>query len=107
MRTRHLNKAYILLFILLLAAPALHSQQEVVDRVVAVVGREPIFLSDLNSQIELYTFTNRVDPNTPGLREQVLEVMSISAPINFKLKGRVVTLSENKNFEERNKRLYN
>ena len=75
MRTRHLNKAYILLFILLLAAPALHSQQEVVDRVVAVVGREPIFLSDLNSQIELYTFTNRVDPNTPGLREQVLEVM--------------------------------
>ncbi|MCX6327847.1 MAG: FecR family protein [Bacteroidia bacterium] len=39
--------------------------------------------------------------------EQVLQVMSISAPINFKLKGRVVTLSENKNFEELNKRLYN
>ena len=37
--------------------------------------------------------------------EQVLEVMSISAPINFKLKGRVVTLSENKNFEELNKNL--
>lgn len=39
--------------------------------------------------------------------EQVLEVMSISAPINFKLKGRVVTLSENKKLEELNKRLYN
>jgi len=39
--------------------------------------------------------------------EQVLEVMSITAPINFKLKGKVVTLSENKNFEELNKRLYN
>jgi len=39
--------------------------------------------------------------------EQVLEVMSLSAPINFKLKGRVVTLSENKNFEELNKSLYN
>jgi ferric-dicitrate binding protein FerR (iron transport regulator) len=39
--------------------------------------------------------------------EQVLEVMSISAPITFKLKGRVVTLSENKNFEELNKALYN
>jgi len=38
--------------------------------------------------------------------EQVLEVMSISAPINFKLKGRVVTLSENKNFEELNRSLY-
>jgi ferric-dicitrate binding protein FerR (iron transport regulator) len=39
--------------------------------------------------------------------EQVLEVMSLSAPINFKLKGRVVTLSENKNFEKLNKSLYN
>ena len=32
--------------------------------------------------------------------EQVLEVMSITAPISFKLKGKVVTLSENKSFEE-------
>jgi ferric-dicitrate binding protein FerR (iron transport regulator) len=39
--------------------------------------------------------------------EQVLEVMSLSAPINFKLKGRIVTLSENKNFEKLNKSLYN
>jgi ferric-dicitrate binding protein FerR (iron transport regulator) len=39
--------------------------------------------------------------------EQVLEVISITAPINFKLRGRVVTLSENKNVEELNKRLYN
>ncbi len=39
--------------------------------------------------------------------EQVLEVMSISFPMNFKLKGRVVTLSENKNFEELSKSLYN
>ena len=38
--------------------------------------------------------------------EQVLEVMSITAPINFKLKGRVVTLSESKNFEKLNKNLY-
>jgi len=38
--------------------------------------------------------------------DQVLEVMSISAPINFKLKGKVITLSENKNFEENNKILY-
>lgn len=39
--------------------------------------------------------------------DQVLQVMSLSAPINFKLKGKVVTLSENKNFEELNKSLYN
>jgi ferric-dicitrate binding protein FerR (iron transport regulator) len=38
--------------------------------------------------------------------EQVLEVMSITAPINFKLKGNVVTLSENKDFIKVNKDLY-
>ncbi len=38
--------------------------------------------------------------------EQVLEVMSISAPINFRLKGRIVTLSENKQFYNYNG-LYN
>jgi len=39
--------------------------------------------------------------------EQVLEVMSITAPLSFKLKGRIVTLSENRNFEKINKTLYN
>ncbi|MCX6320826.1 MAG: FecR family protein [Bacteroidia bacterium] len=38
--------------------------------------------------------------------EQVLEVMSITAPIDFKLNGRVVTLSEDKNLIEVNKNLY-
>jgi len=39
--------------------------------------------------------------------EQVLEVMSLSAPIDFTVRGRVVTLSENKNFKEINRKLYN
>ncbi|MBI5009411.1 MAG: FecR family protein [Bacteroidia bacterium] len=39
--------------------------------------------------------------------EQVLEVMSISAPIRYKLEGRVVTLSENRNFKGVKKNLYN
>lgn len=39
--------------------------------------------------------------------EQVLEVMSITAPIRYKLEGRVVTLSENKNFKGIKKNLYN
>jgi len=38
--------------------------------------------------------------------EQVLEVMSISAPIKYKLEGRVVTLSENKNFRDIQRDLY-
>jgi transmembrane sensor len=38
--------------------------------------------------------------------EQVLEVMSITAPIDFKLTGRVVTIFEDKKFIEANKNLY-
>jgi transmembrane sensor len=38
--------------------------------------------------------------------EQVLEVMSITAPLGFKLNGRVVTLSEDNNLIEVNKNLY-
>ncbi len=39
--------------------------------------------------------------------DQVLKVMSLAAPINYKLEGRVITLSENRNFVEQNKNLYN
>jgi transmembrane sensor len=39
--------------------------------------------------------------------EQVLEVMSLSAPIDFDLNGKIVTLSEGKNFDALNKDLYN
>jgi peptidyl-prolyl cis-trans isomerase SurA len=45
------------------------------DRVVAVVGREAIFLSDLAAQVEFSAMSNRVDLATPGLREQVLDAM--------------------------------
>jgi len=39
--------------------------------------------------------------------EQVLKVMSVSAPIDFKMEGRVVTLGENKKFTEISKRINN
>jgi len=39
--------------------------------------------------------------------EQVLEVMSITAPIRFRVKGRTVTISENKKSENLYKQLYN
>jgi transmembrane sensor len=38
--------------------------------------------------------------------EQVLDFMSITAPINFKLKGRVVTISENRSFDKLSEKLY-
>ena len=70
------NKLHIGIFILyILFIIPLGAQPQVIDRIVAIVGKEPIMLSDLNAQIELYTFTNRVDPVTPGLKEQVLDAM--------------------------------
>jgi ferric-dicitrate binding protein FerR (iron transport regulator) len=55
-------------------------------------------------RLKTFRFTGTI---TAEPIEQVLEVLSISAPINYKLKGRVVIISENKNIEELSKRLYN
>jgi peptidyl-prolyl cis-trans isomerase SurA len=51
------------------------SQQKVLDRVIAVVGKEAILQSDVNSQVEFYALSNQIDPNTPGLRQQVLDAI--------------------------------
>lgn len=51
------------------------AQPTVLDRTVAVVGRECILLSDVTAQTEFYAFNNRIDPSTPGLKEQVLNAM--------------------------------
>ena len=67
----------ILLGLIVLGAPGspARSQQTVLDRIVAVVGRESILQSDLNAQLEFYSFNNHVDPATPGLKEQLLDEM--------------------------------
>jgi peptidyl-prolyl cis-trans isomerase SurA len=73
----------------------LWAQPQVVDRIVAIVGKEPVLLSDLNAQIELYTFTNRIDPSTPGLKEQVLDAMINEKLILSKaLDDTTITVSE-------------
>jgi peptidyl-prolyl cis-trans isomerase SurA len=70
------KKLFLCIFILsILYNVSLWTQPQVIDRIVAIVGKEPILLSDLNAQIELYTFTNRIDATTPGLKEQVLDAM--------------------------------
>ena len=48
---------------------------QVVDRVVAVVDREVILESELNAQVQFFIQNNRLDPNTPNIRQQVLESM--------------------------------
>ena len=58
--------------VLLLASPL---PSQTVDRIAAVVDKEPILESELTAQVQFFVLNNRVDPNTPGLREQVLESM--------------------------------
>ena len=52
-----------------------YSQPQALDRIAAIVGKEAILLSDVDAQVEFYVFNNRIDPNTPGLRQQVLDLM--------------------------------
>ena len=67
----------LLLLLLLIGLPAVLTAQQaqVLDRIVAVVGKEYILESDLNAQTEFFAFNNKVDPTMPGLKEQVLDAM--------------------------------
>jgi peptidyl-prolyl cis-trans isomerase SurA len=49
--------------------------QQVLDRVVAVVGGEAILLSDLQARTQFYAVQNRIDVKTPGLQARVLDFM--------------------------------
>lgn len=71
------NRTRIILFAVLFIGTGIQalSQQQVLDRIAAIVGKEAILLSDVDAQVEFYVFNNRVDPSTPGLREQVLDLM--------------------------------
>ncbi len=59
--------------LVMLAAGTLCAQT--LDRIVAVVGNDIILSSELSAQVQLYILNNKVDPKTPGLREQVLQSM--------------------------------
>lgn len=49
--------------------------QQVLDKVVAVVDNEIILLSELDFQTNLLAAQRKIDPGTPGLRDQVLKAM--------------------------------
>src|SRR5260370_33724577 len=75
MFTNNARAALCLTLTFLCGRPLAIAQPEVIDRIVAVVGKEPILMSDLNAQAEFYSFNNHVDLNTPGLKQQVLEAL--------------------------------
>jgi peptidyl-prolyl cis-trans isomerase SurA len=60
-------------FFTMVALGALKAQQNVVDRIVAVVDKEIITESDVQERITYAALQNRLDPKSPELRRQVLE----------------------------------
>ena len=48
--------------------------QTVIDRIVAIVGKEIITQSDLNLTIQSMAMQNKLDPESPELRNRVLEI---------------------------------
>ncbi len=59
----------------ILTSADLPAQPRILDRVVAVIDKEIVMESELNSQVDFFVFNNRVDPKTPDLKRQVLEAM--------------------------------
>ena len=49
--------------------------QQTLDKIVAVVDNEIILQSELDFQIGIFASQRQIDPNTPGLKEQILNSM--------------------------------
>jgi peptidyl-prolyl cis-trans isomerase SurA len=60
---------------LLLFCLGLPANAQMLDRVVGVVDNDIILESELNAQTQLLIINNKLDPKTPGLKEQVLQSM--------------------------------
>lgn len=78
----------------LLAATTAYAQPRVLDRIVAVVDKEIITDSELQSQVEFFIFNNHVDPKTSGLKRQVLEAMMNEKLILAKAVEESVTVTD-------------
>jgi peptidyl-prolyl cis-trans isomerase SurA len=50
-------------------------QAQVLDRIVAVVENDFILQSELDAQVRFFILNNKLDQNTPGLKQQVLQAM--------------------------------
>jgi len=50
-----------------------YGQAQTLDRVVGVVDNDLILESELKASVQFYVLNNKVDPATPGLRDQVLQ----------------------------------
>ena len=84
---------YIVLAFIVLGVQVF-GQHRLLDRTVAVVDREIILQSELNSQVDFFVFNNRVDPNMPNLKRDVLEAMINEKLILAKAVQDTITVSD-------------
>jgi peptidyl-prolyl cis-trans isomerase SurA len=63
-------KLNILILFLLISIPSF--SQKVLDKIVAVVDNEIILQSEIDFQVGVFASQRQIDPNTPGLKEQLL-----------------------------------
>jgi len=92
-------KIKISALILLIAAGV--SAQETLDKIVAVVDNEIILQSELDFQVGIFASQRQIDPNTPGLKEQLLKTMIEEKLIYAQADLDSITVSE----EEINQRI--
>ena len=55
------------------ARTSIAQSKPVLDKIVAIVGNEVILKSELDYQVQLLAYQNKLDPNDPSLRDKVLE----------------------------------
>ena len=68
-------KAKFILVVLLFTVVKVINAQEVLDKIAAVVDNEIIMESELEFQMNLYAAQRKINPNTPGLKNEVLNAM--------------------------------
>ena len=65
----------IILTCLFCFASLVYSQKQTVDKIAAVVDNEVILQSELEYQTQLFSAQKKIDPKTPGLDKQVLNML--------------------------------
>jgi peptidyl-prolyl cis-trans isomerase SurA len=82
------------LVLLLISVITLNAQQ-VLDQIVAVVDNEIILKSELDFQVSLFAAQNKIDPDTPGLRDKLLDDMIESKLVLAQANLDSITVTEN------------
>jgi len=66
---------FLIVIVAAFTCPSMAQNKPVLDKIVAIVGNEIILKSELEYQVQLTAYQNRMNPDDPSLRSRVLEAM--------------------------------